>query len=347
LGCRTVARHRDKPPVLPRVLLLGLAFVALPATAQSLGPNELGVIYNVNDASSLRVAQYYAQRRHIPAANLIGLPVPERASISREELNALREQMLQTLPSNVQSLLLVWSRPYAVECMSVTTAFAAGYQSRFCEPGCGPTMPSPLFDTRGWLPADTIGWLPAMLLPSADESLARSLIERGIHADGSAPTGAAYLVRTQDAARNVRAAGYVEVEALLSKRVRIVDIRTPVQKPLNDILAYFTGVARVDELSTLHFLPGAAADHLTSFGGQLDGSKQMSALEWLRQGATASYGSVSEPCAHLQKFPNPLVFINHYLHGDTLLEAYWKSVAMPGQGLFIGEPLARPYPNHS
>jgi hypothetical protein len=26
--------------------------------------------------------------------------------------------------------------------------------------------------------------------------------------------------------------------------------------------------------------------------------------------------------------------------GDTLLEAYSKSVAMPGQGLFIGEPLA-------
>jgi uncharacterized protein (TIGR03790 family) len=73
----------------------------------------------------------------------------------------------------------------------------------------------------------------------------------------------------------------------------------------------------------------------------------MSAVAWLRQGATASYGSVSEPCAHLEKFPNPLVFLKHYLRGDTLIEAYWKSVAMPGQGLFIGEPLARPYPNHS
>jgi len=35
--------------------------------------------------------------------------------------------------------------------------------------------------------------------------------------------------------------------------------------------------------------------------------------------------------------------MNHYLRGDTLLEAYWKSVLMPGQGLFVGEPLARPY----
>jgi hypothetical protein len=33
----------------------------------------------------------------------------------------------------------------------------------------------------------------------------------------------------------------------------------------------------------------------------------------------------------------------HYLQGETLIEAYWKSVQMPGQGLFIGEPLARPF----
>jgi hypothetical protein len=26
-----------------------------------------------------------------------------------------------------------------------------------------------------------------------------------------------------------------------------------------------------------------------------------------------------------------------------LIEAYWKSVAWPGQGIFIGEPLARPF----
>jgi hypothetical protein len=52
---------------------------------------------------------------------------------------------------------------------------------------------------------------------------------------------------------------------------------------------------------------------------------------------------VSEPCNLPGKFPNPAVFLDHYRRGGTLLEAYWKSVAMPGQGLFIGEPLARPY----
>jgi uncharacterized protein (TIGR03790 family) len=329
--------------VLRRVLLAGLALMALRTHAEGLSADRLGVIYNAGDRSSTDVAHYYAAQRRVPADNVIGLAVPDRTVISRDELTRLRATMLLKLPSNVQSLLLVWSRPYAVECMSVTTAFAAGYQPGFCEPGCRSTTVNPLFDTAGWLPADTTGWLPAMLLPTADEALARTVIDRGIKADDSKPSGTAYFVRTQDFSRNVRAAGYAGAEALLSNRVRIIEVTTPVKAPLTDILAYFTGIARVEELPQLKFRPGAAADHLTSSGGQLEGSNQMSALEWLRQGATASYGSVSEPCNLPEKFPNPAVFLDHYRRGDTLLEAYWKSVAMPGQGLFIGEPLARPY----
>lgn len=331
--------------MLRPVLLAGLALLAAHARAEGLGPYELGVIYNRADASSARLAAYYAARRRVPAANLVGLAIPDRAVLSREELKSLRSEMLEKLPTSVQSLLLVWSRPFAVECMSVTTAFAAGYRTSFCEPGCGRTRASPLYDSPGWLPADTIGWLPAMLLPSADEELARALIERGVRADGTKPPGTAYLVRTQDSARNVRAAGYEMTEALLSTRLRLVDLETPVDHPVTDILAYFTGVARVEELPKLGFRPGAVADHLTSTGGVLEGGRQMPVLAWLRQGATGSYGSVSEPCSHLGKFPSPAVFLDHYLHGDTLLEAYWKSVEMPGQGLFVGEPLARPYPD--
>jgi uncharacterized protein (TIGR03790 family) len=328
--------------MLRHVLLMGLVFITWRTHAEGLSADRLGVIYNRDDRMSTDIAQFYAAQRHIPPSNLIGLPVPARATIDRDELKRLRNEMLNKLPTNVQSLLLVWSRPYAVECMSVTTAFAAGYQPGFCEPGCGRTTLNPLFDSDGWLPADTTGWLPAMLLPSADEALARAVIGRGIEADDSEPPGTVYFVRTGDASRNVRAAGYADGEALLSNRLRIVET-TPETAPVVDILAYFTGVAHVDELSKLKFRPGAVADHLTSFGGQLEGSAQMSALEWLRQGATASYGTVSEPCNLPGKFPNPTVFLDHYRRGGTLLEAYWKSVSMPGQGLFIGEPLARPY----
>ncbi len=332
-----------------RAALLGMMLLGLggQAVAEGLPPDRLGILYKLRDASSMRVAQYYAAHRHVPAANLIGLDLPDRPTISRQELEQLRSVMLDKLPSGVESLLLVWSRPFAVECMSVTTAFAAGYLAAFCEPGCRNTLRSPLFDTPGWLPADTVGWLPAMLLPSADEALAERVIERGIEGDDTQPPGTVYLVRTGDAARNVRAAGYEYAEASVSHQLIVRELETPVERPPVDTIAYFTGVGRVEELHRISFRPGAAADHLTSTGGVLEGGTQMSALEWLRQGATGSYGSVSEPCNRPAKFPDPAVFLKFYLRGESLLEAYWKSVAMPGQGLFIGEPLSQPFSRHS
>ncbi len=329
--------------MLRRTIAAAALMIGSCAAAAGLTAQLLGVVYDRNDPASVRTANYYAQQRHVPATNLVGLAVPQRAVINRAELAALRTQMLKVLPTEVQALLLVWSKPYAVECMSVTTAFAAGYQQSFCEPGCEATTASPLFDDPAWLPADTVGWLPAMLLPSADEALARTIIDRGVAADNTRPAGTAYLVKTRDARRNVRAVTYPDAVQRVSGRLRVQLLETPVVAPVQDVLAYFTGVRTVDELPRLVFLPGAIADHLTSTGGAFDDATQMSALEWLRHGATATYGTVSEPCNVLAKFPLPAVLLDHYLRGDSALEAYWKSVGMPGQGLFIGEPLAAPY----
>ena len=69
----------------------------------------------------------------------------------------------------------------------------------------------------------------------------------------------------------------------------------------------------------------------------------MSAAEWLAAGATGSFGTVVEPCNYTSKFPNVPVVVSRYFRGETLIEAYWKSVLWPGEGLFAGEPLARPY----
>jgi uncharacterized protein (TIGR03790 family) len=329
-----------------RLLAAGLAFAAAGlGHTQGLDAQRLGVVFNLDDATAAATAQLYAGKRSIPAANLLGIHMGTSAMIAPESFAGLRSTTIERLPTAVQSLLLVWSKPFAVGCMSITTAFAAGYRPAFCQPGCAATPANPLFDSPGWLPADTVGWWPSMLLPTADPELARAVIERGIAADGSAPSGTLYLIDTQDAARNVRAAGYSQGMSLLTSRVRTLRLTTPIREEVSDVIGYFTGVRQVEELPRLHFRPGAVADHLTSAGGVLSGGGQMSAIAWLKQGATASYGTVSEPCNHTEKFPNPTVLFDHYLRGETLLEAYWKSVAMPGQGLFIGEPLARPYAN--
>nr|WP_234406303.1 hypothetical protein [Methylobacillus glycogenes] len=55
----------------------------------------------------------------------------------------------------------------------------------------------------------------------------------------------------------------------------------------------------------------------------------MSSLRWLSAGATASYGTVSEPCNYWQKFPNSAVLLKYYLMGASAIEATGK--ASPGQ----------------
>jgi uncharacterized protein (TIGR03790 family) len=297
----------------------------------------------MDDTNSTQVAMYYARLRSVPADNVVGIHIPSLDVLPPESLAPLREALLRALPASVESLLLVWSKPFAVGCMSVTTAFAAGYDPRFCQASCSRTTLNPLFDSVGWLPADTMGWYPAMLLPSDDVGLAHEVIRRGIASDASMPPGTLYLVRTSDTQRNVRASTYTLVKLLMANRLHVAERQTPILDDVSDAIGYFTGATQVVELPRIHFLPGALADHLTSSGGVLDGRDQMPALAWLKQGAIASYGTVTEPCSFPEKFPNIGVLFEDYRHGETALEAYWKSVEMPGQGLFIGEPLARPY----
>jgi hypothetical protein len=182
-----------------------------------------------------------------------------------------------------------------------------------------------------------------MALAGADLPAVQALIDRGIAADDSRPPGTGYLVETSDAARSVRAEGYAGAIERLGGAIRLEHIKADSIEQKPDVLFYFTGLRRVSKIATNRFRPGAVADHLTSTGGQLTGRGQMSSLRWLEAGATGSYGTVVEPCNLPAKFPDPSLLIGAYVGGATLIEAYWKSVRMPGQGIFIGEPLARPF----
>jgi uncharacterized protein (TIGR03790 family) len=260
-----------------------------------------------------------------------------------EDFRPLRARILQQTPEPVQAYALTWTVPYRVGCMSITTAMAAGFHKEFCAVACQPTQASPYFDTDSRRPYDDFGWRPSMLLAGTDLAEVQALIDRGVAADGTRPAGTGYLMISSDRARNIRARFYQGIMLLQSDRFRLQILRQDGLRYRDDVMFYFTGLARVPDIATNSFLPGAIADHLTSAGGKLTDSYQMSSLRWLEAGATGSYGSVNEPCNYIEKFPRPNVVIDRYLNGETLLEAYWKSVQWPGQGLFIGEPLSAPF----
>jgi uncharacterized protein (TIGR03790 family) len=228
--------------------------------------------------------------------------------------------------------------------MSITTAFAAGFDPSFCAKGCVATRQSPYFNSGSWAPYRHYHWRPSMLLAGGSVDEVKKLIDRGVSADASAPTGTGYLLDTHDTARNVRAAVYKPLVDTFGKVFRLEHVQAEYIENKVDVMFYFTGKAIVPKMATNKFLPGAIADHLTSSGGLLNSTLgQMNVLRWLEAGATASFGAVVEPCNFPAKFPNPAIAIGRYLSGETLIEAYWKSVGMPGQGVFVGEPLARPF----
>lgn len=312
--------------------------------ANGVDAGNTAVVINEDDPLSIKIGSYYIRKRAIPEQNVIRIRLGAAKDILPAEgfLKSEKDIRRQTA-DYIQAYALAWSRPYRVGCMSVTSAISLGYDRRFCAQGCKATDESGYYNSASRAPFVDHGIRPSMLIAAETFEDAKQLIDRGINSDYSRPAGEVYLLSTSDKERNVRAENYRSIIDSLGGVLNIRVVNNDWIRSRSKVLAYFTGVTRVQHIESIGFLPGAVADHLTSAGGELYSNRQMSSMKWLEAGATGSYGTVVEPCNFPSKFPHPGVFIQHYLNGDTLLEAYWKSVASPGQGVFIGEPLASPY----
>jgi uncharacterized protein (TIGR03790 family) len=326
----------------------GLAFAEAESQAllpaNSLQADNLAVIVNGSDPLSIKVAQYYQAKRGIDRKNIIYINFdPGKNKMSPGDFAVLKRTVESKLPPNIEAYLLTWAAPFRVGCMSMSSAFAFGYNIKYCATGCNITYPSPYYNTQGRQPFTDFGMRPTMLLAADNFADAKALIDRGVAADGSMPNGTAFLVETSDKNRSVRKVFFPSIKSRLGDQIEVKILQVEAIKAQQNVMFYFTGKTRVSDLNSNDYLPGAVADHLTSTGGVLVGGLQMSAMDWLKAGVTGSYGNVVEPCNFTEKFPNPLIMMEHYLAGETLIEAYWKSVKMPGQGVFIGDPLASPY----
>lgn len=312
--------------------------------AYSLQPLNVAVVVNDEDARSVAVGEYYQAARGIPARNMVHVRIPGSPhKLSAASFGQIKQQIEAQLNQDIQVIVLVWAAPYAVECNSITSALSLGFDEELCANTCGRGKPSRYFNSNSVRPYSDFGIRISMLLPTNSIGQAQDLIDRGKLSGFSVPTASAYFLVTSDTNRSSRAPFFPKPGRIPSKKLTIKTLKTDSIEGAKDIMFYQTGLVTVPHLDTLRFLPGALADHLTSTGGDLLGTRQMSSLKWLDAGATASYGTVSEPCNYPQKFPNPAVLLKHYLSGASAIEAYWKSVAWPAQGLFIGEPLASPY----
>lgn len=108
-GLRTVL-------ALTAVLLLGWPYVL----RAELEPSQVFIVYNRNVPASGEIARYYAQQRHIPATQSIGLDVPDRDEITREGyLQKIRDPLRawlrsQGLQDKIKCIVTVYGMPIRI-----------------------------------------------------------------------------------------------------------------------------------------------------------------------------------------------------------------------------------------
>jgi uncharacterized protein (TIGR03790 family) len=229
------------------------------------------------------------------------------------------------------------------------------------------SAPNPCFNTGTKTPFATCGIRYAMMVAGQSISAgsgdpatttwvdsvanATTMINKAIAGVDTNPTGTARIIRTTDTGRQTRANAYAGVLSLSGITIT-TDISASAAGNYNfsdaSLVYYATGVSTGNSANSWSLCNGCTflgpADSLTSSNGQLpSNTSQTPMTEFLRQGATATYGCVAEPGAQLRMFPDPAIFLANVRDGLTLLEAYWKSTEINYNCNFAGDPLASLY----
>ena len=349
----------------------GLAVLFVSAVGLFAGGSGLNVVVvvNQNSTNSVQLGNYYCERRCVPPQNLLrinwtgGNTTWAQSDFETCLLNPLVAMLSSRgLTNQVDYVVLSMDIPYQVTAAdginSTTTALFYGFKTDDCTSNCPAGVPGcnlPAASSNAYAASEGIfrqtppiaagsnSWLVTMIT-SSNLAQAQAIIDRGAASDGAFPTQTVWLAKSSDVFRNIR---YLEFDnTIFDARVAgdFSIARTNLDSPygLTNLPGYQTGLMQFNILSN-SFVPGAIADSLTSYGGLLyENSGQTSLLAFMNAGASGSYGTVTEPCAYLQKYPSPQDYF-YQARGFSLAECYYQSVVNPYQGLMVAEPLAAPF----
>jgi len=329
--------------IVVTAVLLGLILFPVVSRA-AIQPEQLGIVINTDDPASELMAFYYRSRHGIGSGNVVRVSLGSQEAVSRGVFEQAALTVKAELSSDIQALALMWRLPARVGAYnSITSAFARGYYERPAgSNGYHAGYDNPYgADQNHSQPFTRHGIRPAMMVTGSGRWSSLKLIVRGSNANGTAPQADALLMSTPDMLRSWRARSVPASQVINGITLRVVRADTAGSNP---VMFYFQGAAVIPDLLALDYLPGAWVDTLTSCSGMVGGcGGQTTVWQIIDAGATGSYGTVEEPYALPNKFPNPATFVRIYTGGSTLIEAAWRSVGNPYQGLFVGDPLASPW----
>ena len=188
--------------------------------------------------------------------------------------------------------------------------------------------------------------LPSMMLGyigenGSDVDTVISTLIRGRQSDFRGVRDGIYFVTSDDVRSKCREWQYAPAAAELQQRGINAVVTTNFPAGATNVMGVLVGAEKVDPSRIASFVPGAMAEHLTSWSAEFQ-RPQTKMTEWLKAGATASAGAVVEPYSIANKFPSARFYV-HYASGCSMLESFYQSIACPLQSLLLGDPMAKPY----
>lgn len=352
---------------------VGIAVLLIAAAAfAGGGPQNVLIVVNDESIESQQIGALYRQTRGIPERNVCHVSISPRT-------NRVNSGLFQTsvvsrihqhiaahgLSNQIDYIVLSKDIPYAARwdidngLQNGSTAIIFYGLKDFMDPNCQVhtgTSNAYYQTERAFRRSDSYAasnYYLCTMLTARGLSQATTLVARAKSADGTYPRGDIVLFKSWslgNPARNIRYKRFdnLDFSSLFFTNFPNVEVAQNEWNAVfqnTNLLGYCHSVSTSIWINNHTYLPGAIADHLTSCGGFLfdaEEQSQMSILDWIQAGASASYGTVVEPCAYLEKFPDPMVYFWQY-RGFNLAESYWMSVQNPYMGIFLGDPLMAPF----
>lgn len=335
-------------PALAELRLVAALLATLPAamlSAQDTGQVRTGqvlVVAESTSAASLELASCYRRLHHLPPMNLLtvtaGNPITIAPAEFQERLLKPLQQRLKLLGPGMETIVLCRDVPYRVGDVSLATAVMFGSaaeipaQNPWYQVAAAPSA-SARFYPCAWVTGQTVDDALAMLRRAQARYDDARRAGRFYFCEGTGPRGM----------RNPQIPA--ALAALRAFDARADHVREAQPRGRDDILGLFTGAERVS-LAGNAFVPGAVVDNLTSFGGcLLDPRGQTSVLEFIRHGASAAYGTVSEPGNSPERWAS-CDLPARYLTGASIMDCYLRSVRDWRFSLLVADPLMAPFARH-
>ncbi|MCL1980144.1 MAG: TIGR03790 family protein [Proteobacteria bacterium] len=375
--------------MLPRAIriliiffIFGLGRTLAPAAAWALVPDEVAVVVNTAVGDSLELANYYMQRRRIPASHLIRLTVTANERCSRQEYDhKIREPVRRALAKldperRIRCLVAMYGLPLAVQPIPAKQEDEPHARSGLEETAAAVDSELALvladdYPLAGWLPnpyfigfdgkATTLARDEVLIvarLDGPDPTTVRRIIDDTLFAEKKGLSGRAYF----DARWPRPTATKLESYALYDDSIhaaaqgvrasgRMEEVRLDDKEQLFQpgdcpkAALYCGWYSLAHYVDAFTWVRGAIGYHIAS--AECATLKKKDSLVWckrmLEMGVAATIGPVNEP--YIQAFPPPELFFTKLVESSLSLgETYLVSLPfLSWQMVLIGDPLYQPF----